>query len=66
MKSQRQSIPWFDWILALAAAFAGAYFLLFYNELATRPGRPILQDIIIASVGIVLLLEATRRAVGCR
>ena len=55
---------WFDWILALAAAFAGAYFLLFYSELATRPGRPILQDIIVATVGIVLLLEATRRAVG--
>ena len=30
----------------------------------TRPGRPILQDIIVATVGIVLLLEATRRAVG--
>ena len=23
MKSQRETIPWFDWILALAAAFAG-------------------------------------------
>jgi TRAP transporter 4TM/12TM fusion protein len=64
VKSQRESIPWFDWILALAAAFAGGYFLLFYSELATRPGRPILQDIIVASIGIVLLLEATRRAVG--
>jgi TRAP transporter 4TM/12TM fusion protein len=64
VKSQRESIPWFDWILALAAAFAGAYFLLFYNDLATRPGRPILQDVIVATVGVVLLLEATRRAVG--
>src|SRR5512145_190427 len=64
LKSQRQKIPSYDWVLAIAAAFAGAYFLLFYAELATRPGRPILQDIIVASVGIVLLLEATRRAVG--
>ncbi|HEX2198125.1 MAG TPA: TRAP transporter fused permease subunit, partial [Burkholderiales bacterium] len=64
IRRQRKAIPWFDWLLALAAAFAGAYFLLFYNELATRPGRPILQDIVIASVGLVLLLEATRRAVG--
>ena len=45
-------------------AIAGAYFLLFYNQLATRPGQPNLQDIVIACAGIVLLLEATRRAVG--
>ena len=63
-KKQRDRIPAYDWILALGAAFAGAYFLLFYAELATRPGRPILQDIIVATIGIVLLLEATRRAVG--
>jgi TRAP transporter 4TM/12TM fusion protein len=61
---QRDRIPAYDWLIALAAAFAGAYFLLFYNELATRPGQPNLQDIVVASVGLVLLLEATRRAVG--
>ncbi|HET7299018.1 MAG TPA: C4-dicarboxylate ABC transporter, partial [Burkholderiales bacterium] len=54
LKSQRKNIPFYDWVLALAAAFAGAYFLLFYAELATRPGRPTLQDIIVATVGIVL------------
>src|SRR5690606_18362617 len=64
VKKQRHRIPFFDWILALAGAFAGAYFLLFYNELATRPGRPILQDIVVGSIGLLLLLEATRRAVG--
>src|SRR5687768_2600846 len=64
IKSQRGSIPVYDWILAIAGAFAGAYFLLFYNELATRPGQPSLKDIIVACVGLVLLLEATRRAVG--
>jgi TRAP transporter 4TM/12TM fusion protein len=63
-RTQRNRIPFQDWVLALAGAFAGAYFLLFYAELAMRPGRPIFQDIVVASVGIVLLLEATRRAVG--
>jgi TRAP transporter 4TM/12TM fusion protein len=62
--SQRGRIPWYDWILALGAAAAGSYFLFFYADLATRPGQPNLQDIIVASAGIVLLLEATRRAVG--
>ena len=39
--AQRQRIPWFDWGLGLIAAIAGAYFLLFYAQLATRPGQPI-------------------------
>ena len=64
VSAQRKRIPAYDWVLALAGAFAGAYFLLFYAELATRPGRPTLQDIVVASAGLVLLLEATRRAVG--
>jgi len=63
-KRQRSRIPAYDWVLALGGAFAGAYFLLFYAELATRPGIPTLRDIVIASAGVVLLLEATRRAVG--
>jgi TRAP transporter 4TM/12TM fusion protein len=62
--AQRARIPWIDWVVGLAAAFAGAYFLLYYGELAARPGKPILRDIVVASVGLVLLLEATRRAVG--
>src|SRR5512134_446350 len=62
--SQRQRIPWFDWGLGLVAAIAGAYFLLFYAQLATRPGQPNLQDVIVATLGLLLLLEATRRAVG--
>jgi TRAP transporter 4TM/12TM fusion protein len=62
--AQRAAIPWFDWLVGLLAAFAGAYFLLLYAELATRPGKPILQDILVASAGLLLLLEATRRAVG--
>ncbi len=64
LKGSRSKVPWYDWILGLVAAFAGAYFLLFYAQLATRPGTPNLMDIVVASAGIVLLLEATRRAVG--
>ncbi len=60
----RRGVPWYDWILAVAGAFAGAYFLLFYAQLAQRPGQPILIDIVTACVGLVILLEATRRAVG--
>ncbi len=63
-RSPRNRIPVLDWLLALVGAFAGAYLLLFYAQLATRPGQPTTMDIVTAVVGLVLLLEATRRAVG--
>lgn len=62
--SPRDQMPWFDWVLALIAGFCGAYLFLFYKELATRPGIPTLMDISVAAVGLVLLLEVTRRALG--
>ena len=63
-KSPRDRVPVLDWLLAALAAFAGAYIMLFYAELATRPGQPTTMDITVAAAGVVLLLEATRRAVG--
>ena len=62
--SPRNRVPWQDWILAFAGAFAAAYIIVFYRELATRPGNPTAQDIAVAATGLLLLLEATRRAVG--
>lgn len=63
-RSPHDHIPLQDWILALTAAFAAAYLYLFYDELAQRPGAPLLQDVIVACIGLVVLLEATRRALG--
>jgi TRAP-type uncharacterized transport system fused permease subunit len=40
------------------------YLFLFYRELATRPGQPTRMDLVVAVTGLVLLLEATRRALG--
>ncbi|HJV82398.1 TRAP transporter permease [Noviherbaspirillum sp.] len=62
--SPRSRIPAIDWILAAAAAFCAAYLFLFYRQLADRPGQPIMQDMIVAVLGMLLLLEATRRVVG--
>ena len=62
--SPRAYVPVTDWVLALVGAFAGAYLFLFYRDLATRPGQPIMMDLVTAGIGIVLLLEATRRSLG--
>lgn len=63
-RSVRDRIPLHDWVLALMAAFCGAYLYLFYNQLSTRPGIPTTMDVVTASIGLILLLEATRRALG--
>ncbi|MHA6964619.1 TRAP transporter permease [Zobellella denitrificans] len=63
-RSPRDRIPVQDWLLALAGAFAAAYLFLFYRELSTRPGLPTTQDLVVGCVGMLLLLEATRRALG--
>ena len=63
-RSPRNYVPVLDWIFAVAGAFAAGYLYLFYNELATRPGAPTQFDVVVGVVGILLLLEATRRAVG--
>jgi TRAP transporter 4TM/12TM fusion protein len=62
--SPRKYIPVQDWLLALVAAFAAAYIFLNYAALSSRPGSPTTFDLVVSAVGIILLLEATRRALG--
>lgn len=62
--SPRHRIPLQDWLLALAGAFSAAYLVLFHEELAGRAGAPTPLDLAVALVGMALLLEATRRALG--
>ena len=62
--SPRNRIPLLDWILAIGAAACALYIFVFYRDLAQRPGLPITQDLVVAAIGMVLLLEATRRALG--
>jgi TRAP transporter 4TM/12TM fusion protein len=63
-RAPRTRIPLYDWVLAVAGAFAGAYLFLFYDAIAARPGQPTALDVATAVMGMLLLLEATRRAVG--
>ncbi|MUK67287.1 TRAP transporter permease [Aliivibrio fischeri] len=62
--SPRDRIPAIDWVLALLGSFAAAYIYIFYTELAGRSGAPTTFDIVAAVTGMILLLEATRRALG--
>lgn len=62
--SPRNRIPVQDWLFALAGSFSAGYLFLFYTDLASRAGAPTSMDIAVAVTGMILLLEATRRALG--
>jgi len=63
-KSPRHYIPIQDWIMSLIGALSAGYIFLFFRELAERPGLPTQTDIIVSVIGIICVLEATRRALG--
>ncbi|WP_119395720.1 TRAP transporter permease [Salinibius halmophilus] len=63
-KSPQNSIPIYDWILALIAAGCASYLFVFYEDLALRPNLPTTADIVVGVLGILLLLEAARRTLG--
>jgi TRAP transporter 4TM/12TM fusion protein len=62
--SRRDSIPLYDWVLAALAIASAVYLLVFYNDISQRPGLPTTADIVMSVIGVVLLVEAARRAVG--
>ncbi len=63
-RSPRHYVPIQDWVFAAVGAFCAGYLFLFQQGLSDRPGDPTTMDLVTAVVGMVLLLEATRRALG--
>lgn len=63
---RQRGVPWYDVLLAFTALFVGYYNAIFYEELVTERivfGYNTL-DYIVASLGVLLVLEATRRCIG--
>jgi len=72
-KSPRHAVPLLDWAFAIVGVLTTMYLFvfdsalsdaLFGSRLSDRPGNPNSMDIVVACIGMVLLLEATRRALG--
>lgn len=53
-----------DLILAILGAAAPAYICIMYNELVMRSGMMTTPDVIMGVIGVLLVIEATRRVVG--
>jgi len=57
-------IGWLDWACAVAAVLGSLYIPYIFDDLAFRVGNPMPIDVLMGTLLIVVLLEATRRSVG--
>ncbi|OMP66944.1 TRAP transporter permease [Domibacillus epiphyticus] len=57
-------IAWYDMVLAIASIGVGAYWPLYFVDLVMSVGRINTLDFTVGLIAILLVLEATRRAVG--
>ncbi|MFG6624945.1 TRAP transporter permease [Sulfitobacter sp. 1A12056] len=62
--SPKNRVPIWEWALAIVGTFCALYLFIFYRDIANRVGAPILPDYIAGVTGLLILLEATRRALG--
>ncbi|UTS80602.1 TRAP transporter permease [Phaeobacter piscinae] len=62
--SPTDRIPVQDWILALIGTFTALYGYIFYEKIVNSGGKGDDIDTIFAAIGLVLLFEGARRALG--
>jgi len=65
IEGTRNSVPVRDWLFALLAAGFSLYLLVFFQEIfVERVGRTTPLDLMIGTIAMVMVLEATRRTMG--
>jgi len=62
--SARTRIPVFDYLMAAAACGTAIYIFVDFKGLAGRMGAPLTRDLVMGSLLVIFLLEASRRVVG--
>ncbi|AEF95500.1 TRAP transporter, 4TM/12TM fusion protein [Desulfotomaculum nigrificans CO-1-SRB] len=60
----RNHLHWIDVILAIVAVAMPLYIVVFYNDLVLRAGLVTPTDMIVGTLGVLLIMEAARRVVG--
>ncbi|ADY13439.1 TRAP transporter permease [Sphaerochaeta globosa] len=63
-KSPRKTIPWYDILFALLAVSVAVYVWVDYINFINRMGSPNTMDVVMGTILIVLVLEASRRISG--
>ena len=57
-------VPLYDWVFAIAVAVSSLYVPYIFEDLVFRVGNPSTLDVVMGSITIVLMIEATRRSIG--
>ena len=63
-KMRKDTLPWYDVVLALIGASCWMYIVINFDTLVRRSGNNTVLDVIIGVVGILILFESCRRIVG--
>ncbi|MGD6803882.1 TRAP transporter permease [Rossellomorea vietnamensis] len=63
-RSRKDKVAWYDIILALLSIVVGSYWPIMQEEIVSRIGIMTTLDFTVGIIAVLLVLEATRRAVG--
>ncbi len=63
-QQKENHMPWYDWILMLAGTGSFLYFTFSANTIIQQGTRFSVAQILIGTVGVICLMEVTRRCVG--
>lgn len=65
-RAPSDKLPWYDIILAILSAFCTGYFFFMSEEMLLRNALPDITttDLLIGSITILLIMEASRRVIG--
>ena len=64
LPSPNDRVPYNEWFLAIAGAICALYLFINYSSISDRVGAPNQLDFMVATLGLMLLLEAARRSLG--
>ena len=62
--SPKSHIPWYDWILIVLGVVSCLYIVVLRNEIAVRAGLPTTGDLVISTIGMIVLAITVYRALG--
>lgn len=57
-------IPWYDWVLAALGVLSCLYIVWFRNEIALRAGLPTTGDLVVSTMGMIILFFTVYRVLG--
>jgi len=62
--SPTDRIPWYDWLIIALSLLSCLYIVWLRNEIAVRAGLPTTGDLVISTIGMIVLFIAVYRCLG--